>query len=116
MEWKDIRHFKKEEFNHPEMLDLETLSKLDNARTFSGIPYKINSDGRTVEENNAVGGKKQSSHLKGLAYDIAARNSITRNKVIYGLIMAGFSRIGIAKTFIHADNDKDKVQGVIWVY
>jgi len=32
------------------------------------------------------------------------------------LIMVGFTRFGIADTFIHVDLDLDKAQGVIWTY
>ena len=36
--------------------------------------------------------------------------------VIYGLIEAGFTRIGIHPKFVHADNDPKKVEGVIFLY
>ena len=31
-------------------------------------------------------------------------------------MQVGFNRIGIADTFIHVDDDKDKSQQVIWTY
>lgn len=30
--------------------------------------------------------------------------------------MAGFNRIGVGKTYIHADNDNSLAQNVIWHY
>jgi len=51
-----------------------------------------------------------------LAVDIKAVTSETRYKVISALLAAGFTRIGIAKTFIHADTDPDKPANLTWVY
>lgn len=92
------------------------LDKLDDAREIAGIPFYINSAFRTKEDNDRVGGKKDSSHLKGLAVDIKVNDSRTRSIVLNALIGAGFTRIGIADTFIHVDNDKSKSQNVIWTY
>ena len=57
-----------------------------------------------------------SSHIKGLAVDIKATDSSTRFKVIEALVSVGFTRLGIADTFIHVDWDFDKSQEVIWTY
>ena len=89
---------------------------LDLAREYAKIPFVVTSACRCEEHNKAVGGKEDSSHTKGLAIDISADNSPQRARVLYGLFMAGFTRIGIAKTFIHADIDKDKPPYVTWLY
>jgi len=106
------RYFKEIEEN----MNVEFLAKLDNAREFAGIPFNINSAFRTKEKNTEVGGKSNSSHLRGLAADISVTDSRTRFIVLNALIAVGFTRIGIADTFIHVDNDKDKSQDVIWTY
>ena len=49
-----------------------------------------------------------------MAVDIACDDSVTRQKIVSGLIKAGFTRIGISKTFIHADNDLKT--DAIWLY
>jgi hypothetical protein len=36
--------------------------------------------------------------------------------VLRSLLAAGFERIGIAKTFIHADRDLDLPGDVVWLY
>ena len=106
------KYFKEIEFN----MDKDFLSKLDDAREFANIPFKINSAYRTEEHNKSIGGSPNSSHIKGLAVDISAKDSRTRFKVLEALINVGFNRIGVASTFIHVDDDKDKSSDVIWVY
>jgi len=104
-----------EEINDGNM-DLDFLAKLDEAREIADIPFKINSAFRTPEHNAKIGGKPNSSHLRGLAVDIRAADSRTRFIILNALIKVGFSRIGIAKTFIHVDLSKDKAEKVVWVY
>jgi len=45
--------------------------------------------------------------------DIQAKTDYYRFKIVYGLMMAGFKRILIYKTFIHADTDTNKSQEII---
>ena len=92
------------------------LAKLDNARMIADIPFVINSAWRSAEHNEKVGGKPDSSHLKGLAVDIKVTNSRQRFIVLQSLIAAGFNGIGIAKTFIHVDGDNEKDPRVTWLY
>jgi len=94
----------------PHMLDM-----LNMARGSAGVPFRINSGYRTEAHNKKVGGSPTSSHLNGSAVDIHCNNSRMREKILYGLISAGFQRIGIAKTFIHADVDPTK-NPAIWLY
>ena len=96
-------------------MNLEFLHKLDEARTIAGVPFKITSGYRSEAWNKRCGGRVGSSHLKGCAVDIAVNNSAHRSAVVQGLIKAGFTRIGIAKTFIHADTDPNK-PSAIWLY
>lgn len=97
-------------------MNQEFLLKLDRAREVAQIPFKINSAYRTPEHNAKIGGKPNSSHLKGLAVDISVTDSRQRFIVLQSLIQAGFNRIGVAKTFIHVDDDKDKDAEVVWLY
>ena len=91
------------------------LDKLDQAREYSGIPFKINSAYRSPEHPLSIK-NPSSSHIKGLAVDISVNDSRTRFIVLNALMHVGFNRIGIAKTFIHVDLDKEKSQNVIWMY
>ncbi len=117
-----MKYFKLSEFDCPtekgtgKKMSRKLLSMLDNAREHSGTPFIITSGYRTKKHNDSLEkSSKNSSHLKGLAIDIACDSSVERLKIVKGLIKAGFRRIGIAKTFIHADIDKDKTK-CIWVY
>ena len=105
------KYFKEIEQN----MDEDFLSKLDEAREFAGIPFIINSAYRSPEHTLSIK-NPTSSHIKGLAVDIKATDSSTRFKVIEALVSVGFTRLGIADTFIHVDWDFDKSQEVIWTY
>jgi len=96
-------------------MDVDFLNKLDVAREIANIPFVINSAYRSKEHPLSIK-NPTSSHIKGLAVDIKANDSRTRYTIVKSLIKAGFTRIGVADTFIHVDDDKDKVQNVIWTY
>tara|TARA_R110000772_G_scaffold11881_1_gene36858 strand:- start:83 stop:406 length:324 start_codon:yes stop_codon:yes gene_type:complete len=105
------KYFKNIEDN----MNVDFLAKLDEAREFAGIPFIINSAYRSPSHPESIK-NPTSSHIKGLAVDISAKDSITRFKVLDALMAVGFTRIGIAGTFIHVDLDLDKSQQVIWTY
>ena len=96
-------------------MDEDFLSKLDEAREFAGIPFSINSAYRSPTHPESIK-NPTSSHIKGLAVDIKATDSKTRFKILEALLSVGFTRIGIADTFIHVDMDYDKSQELIWTY
>jgi uncharacterized protein YcbK (DUF882 family) len=124
-----LKYFNYSEFDSPDvqgsgqLMDKTLLEMLDEVRDKFDKPIHINSGFRTPAHNEKVGGKMPdadgnggSSHLKGLAVDISCKKSSDRFDLINCLLDVGFSRIGIAKTFIHADIDPDKSIGVIWTY
>ena len=96
-------------------MNKDFLFVLDEAREFAGIPFVINSAYRSPEHPLSIK-NPSSSHIKGLAVDIKATDSKTRFKIVKALIEVGFTRIGIADTFIHVDLDLNKTQNVIWTY
>ena len=94
----------------------ELMLKLDNARQMAGIPFVLNSAYRSVAYEKSKGRAGTSSHCKGLAVDIRCNSYATRWKIVKALIDNGITRIGIGKTYIHADVDTQKTQCVIWHY
>ena len=117
-----FKYFTYGEFDSPDLKDSgknvsdELINMLDIVRKKYGKSVVINSGYRTPEHNKSAGGKPDSSHLKGLAVDIACNNSTDRFLLEGILREVGFKRIGVAKTFIHVDIDKDKSQNVLWTY
>ncbi len=125
-----LTYFKHSEFNcncgsedcKGEKMNYAFLDKLDRARGLAEIPFKITSGFRCKEYNEDLirrnfKASRNSSHLKGLAADISVKDSKSRFIVINSLLLAGFTRIGIADTFIHVDLDiEEKTQNVIWTY
>jgi uncharacterized protein YcbK (DUF882 family) len=105
------KYFKEIEYK----MDTDFLAKLDKAREYAKVPFVINSAYRSPEHPLSIK-NPTSSHIKGLAVDIRTTDSRTRYRVLNALIHVGFNRIGIADTFIHVDDDKDKSQQVIWTY
>lgn len=117
-----MQYFDISEFDSPDApgsgqhMDDNFLERLDTARGDAGIPFKINSGYRTESHNSRVGGKANSSHLTGYAADIHVAGSRERFLILDALLKAGFTRIGIANTFIHVDSDPSKSPNVIWTY
>ena len=127
MNMSDYRYFKYSEFDSPDLegsgkkMNDNFLEMLSEAREISNTPFKITSGYRTKDYNIALQNKgfkasKNSAHLKGLAADISCTTSAKRWLIIDSLLIAGFTRIGIGKNFIHCDIDTTKTQNLIWVY
>lgn len=116
-----MKYFTLDEFDCPSLpnsgknMDTNFLTKLEEAREIAGVPFKITSGYRTKEHNEAVGGVANSSHLIGVAADIAVSSGSERYIILNALLKAGFKRIGVAKTFIHCDTDPNKSNSV-WTY
>ena len=120
-------YFSLSEFASPDLpdsgvnMDSEFLTKLDNARAIANIRFKITSGYRTKEYNEDLRKRgykasPDSAHLTGHAADIAATSGKERWTIVNALIRSGFNRIGIAKSFIHVDDDPSKPTNVIWTY
>lgn len=119
-------HFKDEEFECHDGCGLKAinqffLKRLEAARQLAGISFEISSGCRCVPWNEHEGGEPFSAHLlcsdgTTHAADIRCRYSRERFIIIRSLLEAGFTRIGIAGTFIHVDDDRFKVRDLIWTY
>ena len=117
-----IKHFKLSEFDSPDApgsgakMQPKFLQMLDNARAIAGVPFEVTSGYRTEAHNAKVGGVEGSSHCQGWAADMAASSGTIKFQIVNALLKAGFTRIGVASGFIHADCDPTKPAQVIWTY
>ena len=116
------KYFKKSEFKcHCHQCDggemNETfIDNLTRARKLAKVPFAITSGYRCKTHNVRVGGAADSAHLHGLAADIATTSSHYRFVISEALIQSGFTRLGLAESFVHVDQDPDKIPMVLWVY
>lgn len=117
-----MKYFTLSEFDSPDLpgsganMDPHFLDMLDAIRDEAGIPFRINSGFRTPLHNKLVGGKHDSSHLKGLAVDIVSPDSSAMALIIITAVQHGIKRIGIGKTFVHLDIDASLPTPRIWLY
>jgi len=119
---ESIKHFGRSEFACScgcglgwDHMQPQALKKLELARKYSNVPYVINSSIRCEDYNAKIGGAQTSAHKIGWAFDLEARTSARRARILFGLVKAGFHRIGIYKTFIHVDDDPSKPPMVVWL-
>ena len=89
---------------------------LNAARHRAGVPFVINSACRCIPHNLAEGGKPDSDHLTGDGADIQTPTSRMRFSVLEALLNMGITRIGIARTYIHAGYNPANPQKVTWLY
>lgn len=87
------------------------------ARVIANTRFKITS-GYRCPKHNAEEGSTSENHIRGEAFDIYCTESWLRIKIIAGLILVGFRRIGIHKTFIHVDRmdqHQGDIQPALWI-
>ena len=106
-EWRQINHFEPGEFKHPDRMDYGFMQRLDLARSFAGIPFEITSDYRDDDDH--------SPHRTGRAVDIRSHHSLTKFKIVRGLLKAGFTRIGVYDRHVHVDSDPQGPSEVLWI-
>lgn len=93
-----------------------TMDRLDRARELAGIPFVLTSAYRSREWELKKGRTGKGAHTTGCAVDIRCNSDSTRMAIVSACLLAGFTRIGIGKTYIHVDDDENKTQQVMWHY
>lgn len=113
-------HFTLDEFKCPccgkyDLPPLQHLAEqLELVRPDVG-PMTISSGFRCRPHNANLGGAAHSFHLIGLAADIACATDAARFRLVKSLLAHGWTRIGIAKLYVHADRGPAPTQ-VMWTY
>jgi uncharacterized protein YcbK (DUF882 family) len=115
---KLTEHFTKEEFAcrcgcESGEISMILVDALEYTRVLYGKPMRINSGLRCLSHNRKIGSRDTSSHIKGVAADIACNDSKTRLELVKHLLRDGeFTRLGLHDSFIHVDVDEDKPNGI----
>jgi len=79
-----------------------------------GKKLTVTSGYRCPKHNKAVKGSRGSSHMKGLAVDIACDNSRLRYQIVEQAILLRINRMELGPTWVHLDIDRAKDPNVIW--
>jgi uncharacterized protein YcbK (DUF882 family) len=66
-----LRWFRRDEFRNPQLVEQDAAEFLDEVRHAYGKPLVLYSDGRSPDWNKVVGGKPNSLHVLGRAFDFA---------------------------------------------
>lgn len=113
MRYFDISEFSCQETGQNGM-DKEFLKKLDTLRGICGFPFVITSGFRSVNHSIEIAKDKPGRHTEGIAVDIKCTNGAQRYTLVVEAILAGFTGIGIADSFVHLDTRASTP--VIWNY
>ena len=97
-------------------MDPELVAKLTTLRTRLGRAVVVTSGRRCPEHNTAIGGKQGSEHLTGHAVDVRTLSARERYEVVVEGLRAGFTRVGVAREFVHLGNSPTHPPGCVWVY
>jgi len=113
------------EFRNPYMMDVHFLRLLYRMRQAAGVPFRIQSDYRSPEHNETVGGAENSAHTETpcRAVDLWAASNYERFRIITTASRFGFNRIGTSKYgadpqtgagLIHLDASERLPAEVMW--
>lgn len=98
-------------------ISLDLVAMLEMIRDAVGSsPLRVSSGCRCQRHNQDVGGAANSAHLRGTAVDLYVTDADQRFRLVAAAIQAGIRRIGVARTFIHLDIDKELPPKVFWTY
>ena len=94
----------------------DTIERLNRMREIAGIPLVLNCAYRSPAHDRARGRSGTGAHTLGRAVDIRCNADATRYKIIVAALEAGFTRIGVADTFVHVDDSPTHAQRRFWPY
>lgn len=101
-------------------MDEGFIEKLTRARVRAGIPFVVHpkrgGSGYRCWSHNKDVGSLSDNHPSGHAVDIKCLDKRSRFKILSALILEGITRIGLHKTFIHADDNPAGDPEVTWFY
>ena len=119
---RSARYFKDAEFARCspscsiDDMEQSFLDKLDALRERCGMPLLLTSAYRSVEWELSKGRRTDGDHPRRRGVDIAANTNATRFKIVKAALELGFTRIGVANTFVHVGDVPANPQNVLWLY
>ncbi|MGL4757612.1 MAG: D-Ala-D-Ala carboxypeptidase family metallohydrolase [Aeromonadaceae bacterium] len=122
MDWADYPSFTKAEFDckHTGKNEMtpEFMKLIQSLRTMYGKPLTVTSGYRhPTHPVEARKGHSNGEHTRGACCDLACTSGTDRYNIIRLALSLGFTRIGIAKTFIHLGiGGPGLVSPTIWDY
>ena len=105
----------------PDQIDPNLIALCNRIEMNTVLKLIVTSGVRCPACNATDGGKPASAHLpdkNGISHalDISVSTSHERYILMKELLKDGVCRIGVGKTFLHLDLNKDNPQEVIWDY
>jgi hypothetical protein len=91
----------------------DLVMRLDLARDLARVAFTLTDTTRTPEDAKALG-LEDSAHTTGWAVDIRVSSSHQCFRILLGLFLAGFTRIGVYDHHLHVDADPTKPPEVVW--
>ena len=97
------------------LINADALDKLQALRASLGKPLILTSAYRSPEHNRAVGGAKNSQHMKGIAFDVRMDNQ-DPDAFEQAARAAGFTGVGyyVKSGFMHIDTGPSRTWGTPW--
>ena len=105
MSWK-WKYFTRKELSSKDdgsfVTNADALDKLERMRIIMAKPLIINSAYRSPIHNKKIGGKPNSMHVQGRAFDVSIKghNPVALHQAA---VEAGFTGFGFARTYLHVD-------------
>lgn len=111
-------HFSKRELackccGQPGPIKTELIAALEALRELAGCPLIVTSGYRCKSHNTAVGGAKDSQHIKGAAADIKAKTLTPLELFALAVQIPAIKGVGLYKGWLHIDVRKTKKR-VLW--
>jgi hypothetical protein len=88
------------------------VSALEELRAIVDGPLYVNSGYRCPAHNRAVGGAKNSYHMRGMAADIWSETVSPKVIAGYAMLIPAIQGIGLYRNFVHVDV---RVESAYWI-
>lgn len=114
----EFKYFKVEDFACQEtgenLIESHFVHKLDRLREVCGFSFIVTSGYRSPRHSKEAAKAKPGQHSTGRCADIAVHNGRERMLLVREALLAGFTGIGVARSFVHIDERLGTP--VMWVY